>query len=118
MEDREMLELAAKAAGMNVQRSRLNDPLHRDFLINGIGIRNPGQTVYQWNPLIDDGDAFRLAVNLKLCISQDCYDGKDVAAATKQDDFKCYEVVVNEDCFAATRRAVVRAAAEIGKAMP
>ncbi|HEJ5121176.1 TPA: hypothetical protein SL672_001157 [Pseudomonas aeruginosa] len=37
MNDRTLLELAARAAGMNIQRNRLDDPLHRDFLMNGEG---------------------------------------------------------------------------------
>ncbi len=34
MTDRELLESAAKAAGLTVIRSRLDDPLQRDMLID------------------------------------------------------------------------------------
>ncbi|HHF0618080.1 TPA: hypothetical protein ACPH2G_004598 [Pseudomonas aeruginosa] len=112
MNDRELLELAARAAGMNIQRSRLNDPLHRDFLMNGEGVRNPGQCSFPWNPLTDDGDALRLAVKLGLLVDI-CRDHTCVCSETVdpilQDQGK--------ERWEATRRAIVRAAAEIGKSM-
>lgn len=102
MTDRELLELAAKAAGIT---------LH--VVGNGYG----GVTFYTypdmlfWNPLTDDGDALRLAVKLGLCIlchaTQVEYSKGDGGVG-----------VIVEQKFrdaAATRRAIVRAAAEIGK---
>jgi hypothetical protein len=52
MNDKEMLELAAKAAGV-----------HAGF-INEYG----GGKTFCWNPLNDDGDAARLAIDLQLSI--------------------------------------------------
>ena len=72
MTDREMLQLAAKAAGIDVVRSRLDDPLSRDFLVNA-SARNPHQVSGAWNPLTDDGDAFRLADQLQLNVDFCCY---------------------------------------------
>ncbi|KSG74358.1 hypothetical protein AO961_18785 [Pseudomonas aeruginosa] len=118
MNDRELLELAARAAGMNIQRSRLDDPLHRDFLMNGEGLRNPGQCSFPWNPLTDDGDALRLAVKLRFEVQ--CYlgmasviydDGSPDGAYLQQNPEK------GQSDEQATRRAIVRAAAEIGKSM-
>ncbi|HGM4824765.1 TPA: hypothetical protein ACKP7E_001794 [Pseudomonas aeruginosa] len=117
MNDRTLLELAARAAGMNIQRCRLDDPLHRDFLMNGEGVRNPGQCSFPWNPLTDDGDALRLAVKLRLDIT--FYNGfQEVAAEPSNGDGMnpCQEVFT-ENPYAATRRAITRAAAEIGKSM-
>ncbi|HFH3466264.1 hypothetical protein [Pseudomonas aeruginosa] len=112
MNDRELLELAARAAGMNIQRSRLDDPLHRDFLMNGEGVRNPGQCSFPWNPLTDDGDALRLAV--KLCLLVDiCSDKTCVCSETVDPILQ----VKGMDRWEVTRRAIVRAAAEIGKSM-
>ncbi|HBO3538549.1 TPA: hypothetical protein ONA95_004781 [Pseudomonas aeruginosa] len=112
MNDLELLELAARAAGMNIQRSRLDDPLHRDFLMNGEGVRNPGQCSFPWNPLDDDGDALRLAVTLGLlvdiCRDHTCV-GSEMVDPILQDQGK--------EKGEATRRAIVRAAAEIGKSM-
>ena len=52
MNDKEMLELAAKSAGV-----------HAGF-INEYG----GGKTFCWNPLKDDGDAARLATDLQLSI--------------------------------------------------
>lgn len=53
--DRELLELAAKAAGIAVVRSRLDDPACQDFLTRG-SVRNPSQDLGPWSPLADDGN--------------------------------------------------------------
>ncbi|HFH3051219.1 TPA: hypothetical protein ACGJRA_002402 [Pseudomonas aeruginosa] len=108
MNDRTLLELAARAAGMNIQRSRLDDPLHRDFLMNGEGVRNPGQCSFPWNPLTDDGDALRLAVLLNLEIHSPQSDPTVMFRTAEHDVF------YQDTCI---RRAIVRAAAEIGKSM-
>lgn len=42
MNDREMLELAAKAAGIQIIRSRLNDPLWRDMLVENGNVEQDG----------------------------------------------------------------------------
>ena len=89
--DRELLELAAKAAGIVIQRNRLDDPLNRDFLVVG-SARNLDERLGPWNPLAVDGDALRLAVALDIAISP-------------------------SGTYAATRRAIVRCAAEIGRTM-
>ena len=65
MTDHELLELAAKAAGIALVRPRLHDPARQDFLIRG-SARNPSQDLGPWNPLADDGDAMRLAVKLYI----------------------------------------------------
>lgn len=93
MTDRELLELAAKAGkGIHLESGPF------------------------WNPFIDDGEALRLAVklgidlvrlNLPTGVGISAYDGKSPSAFEKYTDDPC----------AATRRAIVRAAAEIGKQM-
>ncbi len=97
MTDRELLELAAKAAGLTCVWS----PYRPDYE------RNQEQQPIYWNPLEDDGDALRLAVKLEACI--DFMDRRVVAGAWP-------EVVIDfedEDY----RRAIVRAASEIGRSM-
>jgi len=105
MTDRELLELAAKAAGI--------DYYHQDSM--GNLHEKKGGT---WNPLTDDGDALRLAVKLRMAIEYDSeyldQPAKNVyVQAQGYDAFEplCY------DPYAATRRAIVRAAAEIGGTM-
>ncbi|EPU0247561.1 hypothetical protein ACVT5C_005924 [Pseudomonas aeruginosa] len=107
MNDRELLELAARAAGMNIQRSRLDDPIHRDFLMNGEGVRNPGQCSFPWNPLTDDGDALRLAVSTSL--------HERLHEILTGPAYRADALSYGEQC--ATRRAITKAAAEIGKSM-
>lgn len=108
MTDRELLELAAKAAWMK-------DWVWQDW--DGMNVRYGFEfSIYSeetghWNPLLDDGDALRLAVKLHICTSvgsaEVWRDGQQIAFIF--DD--------NPDDFAATRRAIVRAAAEIGRGM-
>jgi hypothetical protein len=88
--DRELLEAAAKAAGMDIEWQPC-------------GWAHNNETGCEWNPLTDDGDAFRLMVRC-LPFYTVCYSREDYEAC-------------NRDGLAATRRAIVRAAAEIGKDM-
>ena len=101
MTDRELLELAAKAVKYEVWR-------HPD---GSLCIVPPMHT---WNPLDDDGDAFRLMVDCDLTV---CADGKNIVS-TSQRDWKTPDVFITQTVAsckkAAVRRAIVRAAAEIG----
>ena len=120
MNDRELLELAAKAAGINVIRSRLEDPMSNDLLVKQSG-RNPFQAVGSWNPLTHDGDALRLAVKIRLRLNREISFGEDIVEAFGPEDDSmschCSTESTNGDHYAATRRAIVRAAAEIGRQM-
>jgi hypothetical protein len=101
--DRELLELAAKAAGIALHLPTENGA----WLENEVGVR--------WNPLTDDGDALRLAVKLGIVI--DTSDGEasvQYIVGSIARPINEYEV---KDLQAATRRAIVRAAAEIGRSM-
>jgi hypothetical protein len=62
-----------------------------------------GAILRRWEPLEDDGDAFRLMVALRAW--QDCDD--DICCVENPDDYD------GDDCKAA-RHAIVRAAAEFG----
>jgi hypothetical protein len=100
--DRELLELAAKAAGLRITWDGDNPPYPR---ATPDGHWNP-----VWNPLTRDGDALRLAVKLDMDINIESDFGHTRAN-------ECFEDH-GADAESATRRAIVRAAAEIGKAMP
>jgi len=108
----ETLKLAAQAAGYHVARVADDGAA---LLIEGIQ--------ESWDPLADDGDALRLAVRIGISPG------------------RCFQVVIDSDIqrtgvrhtdrggkydslqehtadpYAATRRAIVRAAAEIGRGM-
>jgi hypothetical protein len=112
-EPSEMLTLAAKAAGFHLLG--WNDD-REGYHCNDVSMADDGY----WNPLADDGDALRLAVRLQIEVSP----RKETAAAYRWDvgcniNGKTYsmEHYCDSDPSAATRRAIVRAAAEIGKAM-
>jgi hypothetical protein len=100
MSDRELLELAAKAAGFEL------DWHGRDCCVAGY--------IELWNPLTDDGDEARLEAALRMHVQW--------MPAIEQVAVGTAEVVRIEkygtDRQAARRRAGVRAAAAIGQAMP
>jgi hypothetical protein len=115
MTDRELLEYAARAAGIHYV---------------------PGESWDDdagWNPLIDDGDALRLACDLHINIEHTAkidkllvVDGRLIQTRGPVCGVLCWpmetrEAAVSEndlsDPYAATRLAIVRAAAEIGRNM-
>lgn len=107
--DRELLELAAKAGSLNVDF---------DCEVSGyfcLGYDDDGDVEEWWNPIRDDGDALRLAVTLRLDISPQP-DGK-VEVSNQWDspeELRWAWEAYGNDAQAATRRAIVKAAAEIG----
>jgi len=104
MEDKELLELAAKADGKCLSWMTNNKAC---FVGDEI-----------WSPLDDDCDAFRLAVSLKLFVHS--FEESICGFPLDNDGVLFNEIYEphGNDPYAATRRAIVRAAAEIGKAMP
>lgn len=143
--DRELLELAAKGAGYGFVwhewvSSRVENfgmVKHRKksgLLVDGI----------HWNPLTDDGDALRLAVKLRISLDLDyvSFSGYPAVCANLPSNRRywwpknsklrvVHEFLMDDDAKssiaekdelvrgieAATRRAIVLAAAEIGRAM-
>jgi hypothetical protein len=95
MTDRELLELAAKAAGVSYE-------------IDSEGVM---WTPNPWFPFTDDGDALRLAVKLQMVVG--IYPTKTNVTA----DGVFLEEFHGNNSSSATRRAIVRCAAEIGKGM-
>lgn len=95
MTDRELLEFAAKAVG------------YKKHFVHYLG----------WNPLTDDGDALRLAVKLGIEIFPDLQ-VNEVRTAFMVGIYG-YNTAeqIGTDRIAAIRRAIVRAAAEIGRRM-
>jgi hypothetical protein len=99
MTDRELLELAAKAAGVV------------GFWVDaGSNVGSDSEPVI-WNPLTDDGDALRLAVKLRLVLFLEI---PRIGIGPRMDGPEVY-LDEGEDEYAATRRAIVRAAAAIGE---
>ena len=94
MTDRELLELAAKAAGI--------DWFDEPALQAGKGLHMKSGPF--WNPLTDDGDALRLAMNLGFIVEPGRCWHSPYGPAFGED--------VLDGQLKATRRAIVRAAAE------
>lgn len=109
--DRELLELAAKAAGFDEYTEW--DDLIEDYDSPHLGFPalHKGEPFGQcetWNPLIDDGDALRLAVKLNMLCD---FGSHGVLVEAKDGPGPCTEI-------GDYRRAIVRAAAAIGEDMP
>ncbi|MDQ0068312.1 hypothetical protein J2W34_000086 [Variovorax boronicumulans] len=115
--DRELLERAAKAAGIDAE-------FHPELGYGPEGMylkgqRSPDNSKY-WNPLHDDGDALRLAVKLHINIGF-IWDGEndqyDPVTAHRGRAYAAEQIGITErevfDEPAATRRAIVRAAASL-----
>jgi len=120
MSDRELLELAAKAAGY--QLSTMMRSLSRPPM--PVILAESGRWK-QWDPLHDDGDALRLAAKLKLAVAYTldeipCEPSKCMVGKKPWNGGEpiCWERFQgDQERYAATRRAIVRAAAEIGRQM-
>jgi hypothetical protein len=95
MTDRELLEAAAKAAGVKLAPT-------------GFAWDDATAEMVEWNPLQDDGDALRLAVKLRLPIIW----GANYVIV---DGDQSPTVNNAHDPYAATRRAIVRAAAAMAQ---
>ena len=133
MTDRELLELASKAAGVFLTKEQFErectspwdeewEPYYDDESGSMHGWRTwygrsgerGGWEGFEWNPLADNGDALRLAVALRLDVRINSFDTwvyhsrrfNDASAAEPHGDAP----------LVATRRAIVRAAAEIQRA--
>ena len=105
--DRELLELAAKAAGIEViWNEHWQSWQRRTPEMDRYGISR-----FPWNPLTDDGDALRLAVKLELEVSLGQF-GTIIYPGNRK-----VEEVGEDGCdeMALCRRAITRAAAAIGE---
>lgn len=97
-QDRELTEAAARAACFPESRMGVDGV----FYVRAAGGDSPGWRPF--NPLADDGDALRLAVDLQISIQLSL--GGVFAGGT-------FSEANDGDPFAAARRAIVRAAAAL-----
>lgn len=97
MTDNDLLKFAAEAMGIELDWDKneydTGPPPYRSDKVN-----------CSWNPLINNSDAFCLAVALGMWV----YCGSYVSVDCRG---RLYEENAMRDAFAATRRAIVRAAA-------
>lgn len=122
LKDRELLQLAAKAAGIQLEfrvlvwSKGLEYPCYVDN--DSVSECAKYEPVIRWNPLTDDGDALRLAVKVGAWPVR----GRVIPGDWSETNFirvvvdgVRFDEMFTDDPYAATRRAIVRAAAEIGK---
>lgn len=111
-DDREILELAAKAAGLRIDQ-RASFMTWRESSRLAILNAQGGHTL--WNAFADDGDALRLCAWLGMMV--DCSIPGHVQCAGPRgicvDD--PYHNHATADLLSATRRAITRAAASLAK---
>ena len=100
MSDHELLEKAAKAAGLAVIIPAAHQ---RGLWIEGLED--------EWNPLTDDGDALRLAVKLDISL-EFAARATWVKLRDEVGTLTLGHIPHENDPYAATRRAIVLAAAE------
>lgn len=96
MDDEELTELAAKAAGVTIK-------------YNSIGTQDAR---CPWKPLEDDGEALRLAVKLMMSVEISEHEETTYAYAGKVPRVYACEMW-RDDKDSATRRSIVRAAAAL-----
>lgn len=112
-EEIELVELAALAAGYTISLDRSHATAPVDIIAYGVDDYTYG---IEWNPIVDDGDALRLAVKLNIRTEQ-CWFPKWTTCYYNIDGDMghSFRVFHESDPYAATRRAIVQAAARIGQ---
>ena len=98
MTDRELLELAAKRAGYKHEVSPVDQDPQRPKHWTG------------WDPLKSDSDAFRLAVKQELSVNV-----HSTGIVVKDRNGRVTQAWAHPDPYAAARRAIVWAVAEVGR---
>lgn len=114
MNDRQLVEFAARAAGLAVTW----EPVHNCFWV----AFGQGEEARPWNPLDDDGEAFRLAVLLDIHhgrarapYENGCWARWDGSSEVYRE---ALDTLDSRKICAAARRAIVRAAAARFARMP
>ena len=108
--DKELLQMAAKAMGFEVYETTDGTLQNRPIWVFSAG-GAMGTMPYEvhWNPLMDDTQAFRLAVKLQMTVAYEPNRGGWSVGAIVDGEFKWLSW--DEDC----ARAIVLAAASIGE---
>ena len=104
--DRQLLELAAKAAGVFEEGEWFEDYDEDGVCCLSFVIGDSA-----WNPIENDGDAFRLLMELCITIKY----GSGYVYASHSSFRTCFAEHLDKGKESSIRRAIVRVAAEIGR---
>jgi hypothetical protein len=112
-----LITQAARAAGYTIE-SFINDTACWVVVPGSYPDRDGERPIFKWDPHNDDGDAFRLAVKLELSINRNT-ENRFVYASDEHHwhPHEVERIYDDADPYAATRRAIVCAAAAIGEQM-
>ena len=125
MTDQELIELAAKTVGIKGEWVRDTAFIQARYSFN-VPYDNHGMmTSIEWNPLREDSDAMRLAINLGMnlmMLPASLKNGFCTVGVGFSNESYSPRITISENYnqgpYKAVRRAIVRAAAEIGRKMP
>lgn len=106
--DYELIAQAAKAVDMYFYRQRPNR-YHDDMPVTQAKLNFP----VGWNPLVNDGDAFRLALDVELTIAVSVYDVEIRHFIFSKPIVEQFHFHGENNRYTATRKAIVRAAASL-----
>ena len=115
--DKELIELAAKAAGLEGEWQRDTNFVQERYCFEISYINQGMMTSVEWNPLREDGAALRLAVRLSINVM---FIGNVVRCFRSEEDFVAVDEEIEyffDDKQKAVRRAIVRCAAKLGELM-
>jgi len=115
--DRELLELAANAAGIMIDQEYSGRSAPASLPDGYVVIINSSGGHSFWSPMKDNGDALRLASKLRLMIKPGKHLGDGCTVESQQSGIAgctCFR----DDPAEQMRVAIVRAAASIGEQMP
>ena len=117
MTDIEMMELAALAAGYVIESYTASGAAW--VYPKGAPFDSDGEPpIFKWNPKDEDGDSRRLEVALSMQVDIGKAPHESVyATITTAENHLVASMKLGPDPYAATRLAVLRAAAEMGKMM-
>jgi hypothetical protein len=108
VDDRELLQLAAKAYGIYLPNGCYESKY-------GLEVLSPRATRFWWHPLNNDGDALKLAVDLDIDVvfyrEERTVQAIAILDPKRPDEGGTFTEGWGSDKLAATRRAIVRAAA-------
>ena len=112
--NKELLELAALAYGIDVEFCHPCSTHTDEYVCAKKDDYGPNR---KWNPIDDNNVAFLLAVKLEMEVNLNSGKVKVCDRTQPKPKYLVVPIEVTDDAASATRRAIVKAAAEIGRSI-